>query len=176
MAKSNSSSDLIPDRSAFVAGPRAKAILRGKAIAAEVLRSSGGAYALAEVRSVLNGVTRRSIEKRVREGKLLAAPGPNNRRFYPDAQFTDDGCVVERMQAVLKALPTENGFALLKFLVNPNSLLGDAKPIDLLKNGAVEAVVEAAGRYGEQGARAVPYRRSTLLRVRRKPSSSKPER
>ena len=137
---------------AFAAGPRARAILRGKAIAASDLRKSGGSYDLEEVRRLLNGVTRQSIEKRVREGKLLAVPGPNNRRFYPVAQFTDDGSVVEGLQSVSKALPTENGFAILNFLVNPNSQLGNAKPIDLLKNGEIEKVVEAAERYGEQGA------------------------
>ena len=141
-----------PVRDRFCGGPRARAILRGKAIAASDLRESGGSYDLEEVRRLLNGVTRQSIEKRVREGKLLAVPGPNNRRFYPVAQFTDDGSVVEGLQSVAKALPTENGFAILNFLVNPNSQLDNAKPIDLLKKGEIEKVVEAAERYGEQGA------------------------
>ena len=137
---------------AFVPSARARAVLRGKEIAAQDLLESGGSYSLEDVRKLFNGVTRQSIEKRVRDGKMLAVPGPNNKRFYPVAQFTDDGAVVEGLQALAKALRTENGLAILNFLVNPSSPLDDAKPIDLLRNGEVERVVEAAESYGEQGA------------------------
>jgi hypothetical protein len=139
------------DLSSFSAGPRARTILRGKEIAAADLRESGGAYTLEEVRILLNGVSRQSVEKRVREGKLLAVLGPNNKRYYPVAQFNDDGSVVEGLPAVRQALRTENGYAVLNFLVNPSPQLDHLKPVDLLKKGEVEIVVEAAERSGEQG-------------------------
>jgi hypothetical protein len=137
---------------AFAPSARARAILRGKEIAAQDLKESGGSYSLEDVRKLFNGVSRQSIEKQVREGKLLAVLGPNNKRYYPVAQFADDGSVVEGLQAVLKALPTDNGFAILNFLVNPCSDLDNAKPIDLLKKGQAELVIQAAEGYGEQGA------------------------
>jgi hypothetical protein len=40
----------------------------------------------------------------------------------------------------------------LNFLINPESRLGGRKPIDLLKAGEIESVVEAARRMGRQGA------------------------
>jgi hypothetical protein len=139
-----------PGRSA--ASPRARAILRGKAIAADDLRDSGGSYNLEEVRQVLNGVSRQSVEKRVREGRLLAVIGRNNRRFYPVAQFNDDGAVVDGLRAVQDALATRNGYAVLNFLVHPDPRLDNRRPIDLLKQGEVARVVEAAARVGEPGA------------------------
>ena len=41
---------------------------------------------------------------------------------------------------------------LLDFLVNPEARLDNRKPIDLLRAGNLETVVEAARRVGIQGA------------------------
>jgi uncharacterized protein (DUF2384 family) len=68
------------------------------------------------------------------------------------AQFNDDGSVVEGLHAVQDAMATRNGYAVLNFLVNPATQLGNRKPIDLLKQGEIERVVEAAAGVGEQGA------------------------
>jgi hypothetical protein len=136
----------------FSAGPKAKAILRGLDIAGKDLADSGGSYSLEEVRRLMNGVSRQSIERRVREGRLLAVVGRNNRRFYPVAQFNDDGTVVEGLPAVQDSLATRNGYAVLNFLVHPDARLDHRRPIDLLKQGKIEQVVEAAARVGEQGA------------------------
>ena len=133
------------------AGPRARAILRGKAIAADDVSVSGGSYSLEEVRQILNGVSRQSIEKRVREGRLLAVVGPSNKRFYPVAQFNDDGAAVDGLREVQDAMATRNGYAVLNFLVNPDPRLDSLKPIDLLRRGEIARVVEAAARIGEQG-------------------------
>ena len=133
-------------------GPRARALLRGMDIAARDLAESGGSYTLEEVRKLLNSVSRQSIEKRVREGSLLAVVGPDNTRFYPAAQFRGDGSVVEGLRAVQDAMSTRNGHTVLNFLVNPDPRLDNRRPIDLLKQGEVERVVEAAARVGEQGA------------------------
>ncbi len=138
--------------SAFLPGPRARALLRGARMAEEDLRMSGGAYDLDQVRELLHGVSRQAIDKRVNEATLLAVPGPSNRRRYPAIQFADDGSIVEGLKPVLQALPTKNGFAALNFLIHPDSRLDQRKPIDLLKAGEIDLVVEAARRVGEQGA------------------------
>lgn len=140
------------DVSAYLPGPRARAILRGVKIAQEDLRASGGAYELEHVRELLHGVSRQAIDKRVNEGSLLAVPGPSNRRHYPAVQFTDDGKVVAGLKQVVAALPTKNGFAILNFLIHPDERLGSRKPIDVLKAGEIDLVVEAARRMGEHGA------------------------
>jgi hypothetical protein len=138
--------------SAFAPSFRAKAVLKGVEIAREDLLCSGGTYDLEQVRTLLHGVSRQSIEARVRKGSLLAVPGPSNRRRYPVVQFDADGKVVEGLSAVQEALPTKNGFAVLNFLIHPDNRLGGRKPIDLLKAGEAELAVEAARRYGEAGA------------------------
>jgi hypothetical protein len=135
----------------FSPGPRARALLRGREIAERDLAESGGSYSLDEVRRLLNSISRQSVEKRVREGRLLAVVGRNNKRFYPVAQFNDDGSVVDGLHAIQDAMATRNGYAVLNFLVNPDPRLDNRKPIDLLKQGEIERVVEVAAGIGEQG-------------------------
>jgi len=138
--------------SAFEPGARARALLRGIEIAQEDLRNTGGAYNLDEVRTLMRGVSRQRVDRRVREGTLLAVPGPSNRRRYPTVQFNTDGTVVEGLKEVCDALPTKNPWSVLNFLVAPEDRLEGRKPIDLLRAGKVEIVVEAARRMGQQGA------------------------
>jgi hypothetical protein len=100
----------------------------------------------------MHGVSRQAIEKRVREGGLLAVRGPGNRRSYPMVQFLSDSSVVEGLKEVREALPTKNPWMVLNFLVRPEPLLDGHRPIELMKSGRVEPVIEIARRVGVQGA------------------------
>jgi len=140
------------DKSAFEPDARSRAILEGLRIAQEDLRDAGGAYDLEQVRTLMRGVSRQAIDKRVQDGSLLAVPGPSNRRSYPTLQFNRDGTVVPGLKAVREALQTANPWSILNFLSHPDIRLGNRKPIDLLKAGNLEQVLEAAKRLGEQGA------------------------
>ena len=139
------------DASAFEPSSRAKALLKGVQIAQNDLKESGGAYDLDQVRVLMNGISRQMVDRKVREGSLLAVPGPSNRRAYPTVQFTSDGTVVPGLKAVQDALPTDNPWAVLNFLVRPDPRLNGRKPIDLLKAGEIDLVVDAAQRMGQQG-------------------------
>jgi hypothetical protein len=140
------------DRAAFEPDARARALLEGVRIASEDLREAGGAYDLEQVRTLLRGISRQAVDKRVQDGSLLAVPGPSNRRSFPTLQFNRDGTVVDGLKAVHEALPTRNSWTVLNFLSRPDDRLQGRKPIDVLKEGRVDLVVEAARRMGEQGA------------------------
>lgn len=140
------------DKSAFEPDARSRAMLEGVRIAQEDLREAGGAYDLDQVRTLMRGVSRQAIDKRVQDGSLLAVPGPSNRRSYPTLQFNRDGTVVPGLKAVREALQTSNAWTVLNFLAHPDVRLGYRKPIELLSSGQLELVLEAARRHGEQGA------------------------
>jgi hypothetical protein len=140
------------DKTAFEPDARSRAMLEGVRIAQEDLLDAGGAYDLNEVRTLMRGVSRQAIDKRVQDGSLLAVPGPSNRRSYPTLQFNRDGTVVAGLKAVREALQTTNSWMVLNFLSHPDARLDDRKPIELLRSGQLELVVEAARRHGGQGA------------------------
>ncbi len=131
---------------------RARAILKGVVIAQDVLKSAGGAFELEEVRTLLMGVSRQAVSKRVADGSLIAVPGPKGQRMYPTLQFNPGGTIVDGLKAVQEALPTRNAWTVLSFLAEPESRLGGKAPIELLREGQVDRVLESARRYGEQGA------------------------
>jgi hypothetical protein len=138
------------ESSAFEPSSRARALLQGVKIAEADLRETGGAFDLDQVRTLLHGVSRQALEKRVREGSLLAVPGPSNRRRYPAIQFTREG-VVPGLKEVQAALPTRNPWAVLNFLIRPDDRLGGRKPIEALGEGDADLVVSAARCLGVQG-------------------------
>ncbi len=138
------------ESSVYAPNSRARALLQGVNIAEADLKEAGGAFKPEEVQKLLNGVSRQALEKRVKDGSLLAVPGPSNRRRYPAIQFTRYG-VVPGLKKVQEALPTRNPWAILNFLVRSDSRLGGRKPIEVLRNGDVDLVVSAARGVGVQG-------------------------
>lgn len=125
---------------------------RGIEITEDDLRRSGGAYNLNQVRQLFHDPSGEIVEKFVREGRLLTVPGRNQEASFPAAQFNGDGSVVNGLRETKVALMTKQGGAILNFLVNSDERLGGRRPIDLLREGEIELVVEAARRVGEQGA------------------------
>jgi hypothetical protein len=134
----------------YAPNARARALLQGVKIAEADLKEAGGAFKLEEVQTLLHGVSRQALEKRVKDGSLLAVPGPSNRRRYPAVQFTREG-VVPGLKQVQEALPTRNPWTVLNFLVRSDDRLGGRKPIEVLRNGDVDLVVSAARGMGVQG-------------------------
>jgi nucleoid DNA-binding protein len=139
-----------PTENAYEPSARALALLRGKEIAESDLKRSGGSFSLREVQTLL-GISRQSIDKKVRENALIAVPGPHGRRRYPAVQFISGG-TLSGLQRVLKNLPSANGWFHLNFLITPDAHLGGRRPIDLLKEGKIDPVITAAKAVGVQGA------------------------
>ena len=137
--------------SAFEPGPWAQALLRGREIALADLKSCGGAYDLEQVRAMLGGISRSQVHAKVKEGKLLAVPGPSNHRHYPVVQFNTRGELIDGLDKVRAALD-DSPWIVLNFLIHPDARLQGRKPIELLSEGKVDAVVAAARRAGEAGA------------------------
>jgi hypothetical protein len=130
---------------------RARADERGIEFALKDLADAGGAYDLDQVRHLLGGLSPQAIDRRVCEGSLLAIPGPNDDFYFPKLQFNADGTIVQGLESISKSFPSRNRWALLNFLVNPQTSLGGARPVDRLRAGALAEVLEATGRIGEQG-------------------------
>ncbi len=140
------------DPDAFAPNARARAILRGRDYADADLKEAGGAYDVDQVRRLLHGVSRQAIDKRVQEGSLLTVPGPSNRRRFPTVQFNEDGSVVPGLRETRAALPYDNPWSVLNFLIGRQNEFGGKRPIDLLRKGRLDLVVAAAKRIGVQGA------------------------
>lgn len=141
-----------PEALAFLAerDPLAPARLRALQVRERLLAAEGGALTAEQAGAIL-GVTRQAIDNRRKRGSLLAVQLGRRGYRYPAWQFTADG-VLPGVKETLAALADLSAWAQLAFLLNDNAWLGDRRPLDALRAGEVDAVVDAARQYGEQSA------------------------
>ncbi len=139
-----------PDKSCEL-GLLERLILRGRENAKADLKGSGGAYSLDQLCSLLGDVSGQAVSKLVQDKAIFAVTDDDGNLLFPAAQFSDDGRPLSGLQTVLGALPSDNGWYILNFLVNHHHDLDGAKPLKRLQAREVDIVVMAARRTGVQG-------------------------
>jgi hypothetical protein len=115
-----------------------------------LLEAEGGALTAEEAARML-GITRQAIDNRRKRGTLLAVLLGRRGYRYPAWQFTADG-VLPGLDRTLKALAEYSPWIQVSFFLNDNAWLDGHRPIDVLRRGQVDAVINAAAQYGEQSA------------------------
>lgn len=134
-----------------VVDPLAIARLRGKVAMHEVLGQEGGALTASQVGEVL-GISRQAVDKRRKGGQLLALSLPRRGLLYPAWQFRETGAPLGGFVEVLDALSDHDPWAQARFFLDGTDRLGGKRPLDVLRDGDLEAVLDAARAFGEHGA------------------------
>jgi hypothetical protein len=130
--------------------PLATAKLRGIGAQQGLLRASGGVLS-AEEAACLLGMSRQAVDKRRRQGQLLGLTQGRRGYAYPAWQF-ENGKTISNLEKVLETLRSHDPWMQLSFFLNSNDRLNGISPLQALRAGDVEKVVQAALAYGEQGA------------------------
>ena len=130
--------------------PLAAARLRGAARQQSLLKANGGVLSGEEAAELL-GISRQAVDKRRRNGQLIGLTQGRRGYAYPAWQF-DAGRTVSNLDTVLDALKDHDSWMQFAFFVNPNDLLRGKTPLEQLRSGEIEAVLQAAASYGVQGA------------------------
>jgi DNA-directed RNA polymerase specialized sigma24 family protein len=110
--------------------PLAAAIARGAEQKVEILRQGGGALPVSDVAKLL-GISRQAVDKRRREGKLLAVPRGAD-YVYPACLFAD-GEIVPGLTEILAQFGPQRSWTVLAFLVTPDDRLGALSPLEALQ-------------------------------------------
>ena len=131
--------------------PLASPYMRGWLAQKDLLKRAGGTMSSEQIAQTL-GVSRQAVDKRRQAGKLIAIPQGQHRFVYPACQFGERGGTVEGLEEMLAQLGERDSWMQLTFLLSPNADLDGHSPLDLLRTGKRGLVVEAASRFGEQGA------------------------
>jgi hypothetical protein len=132
------------------AEPLAPAFIRGIEASRRLIDEHGGALKAQRVADNF-GITPQAVAKRRREGKLIAITAGRHGHRYPVWQFTASG-VLPGLEDALKALAPHDEWMQIAFFVSKNTHLGNRTPIELLKAGKLDLVLNAAEIYGEHGA------------------------
>jgi len=143
--------EAFPEVSTVRIDPLAKARARGVSLRQRIL-ARDDMLTLAEAAQAL-GLTAPAVNDRFRAGKLIALEAGARGRRYPAWQFEDEiaGTPLEAVLEVLKGL---SPWVSYRFFTTPDGTLEDETPLDVLRRGDVDAVVEAAKLFasGDQGA------------------------
>ena len=131
--------------------PLAGATARGISARKLLLEAEGGTASGQEMADLL-GITRQAVDKRRKSGTLLAIPTGSNDWRYPRWQLQDQQ-VLPGFDKVMKAFDGRGPWTRFHFLLSPNERIGGKRPLDALRVGNVDKVVEAIIAQGEQGGR-----------------------
>ena len=131
--------------------PLAAATARGIAQRKVLLEAEGGTASGQEMADLL-GITRQAVDKRRKNGTLLAIPTGSNDWRYPRWQLHDQQ-ILPGFDRVMKAFEGRGSWTRFHFLLSPNERLDGQRPLDALRSGNIDKVVEAIVAQGEQGGR-----------------------
>lgn len=126
--------------------PLAPARLRGLRAKKQLLEAEGGVVSGRELADAL-GITRQAVDKRRLNGKLIGIDLGKRGYAYPVWQIDLDG-----LGAVLAELDELDPWTQALFMLSANSWLEGETPLDLLRRGQLDRVLEAAKLFGEQTA------------------------
>ena len=124
--------------------------LKGLRAKSELLKREGGVITSSQVAELL-GISRQAVDKRRRQGKLLAVSLAKRGYFYPVWQFFEDG-VLPGFEIVMNLLKPYDPWMKMIFMLNANHRLGNQSPLEKLREGHLDEVFKAAQVTGEQGA------------------------
>ncbi len=129
--------------------PLAEARIRGLMAKRQLVEIEGGCMSSEEVAAVLS-IKRQAVDKRRVNGKLIGLPS-GRAYVYPTWQFVD-GQTLPNLEEILKHLNIRDPWMQTAWMLNGNSRLEGLRPLDVLRGGNEEVVLNAARLYGEQGA------------------------
>lgn len=140
---------LAPGALAGTSNPLAAAMVRGAAAKRELLQQEGGTIETAQMAELL-GISAQAIGKQRDRKQLLGLP-VGRRYVFPLFQV-DDHQVLQGLPRVLAAFAEDvSPWEVANFMLTGDRRLAGRRPVDVLREGDVEAVVRAAQGFGEHG-------------------------
>jgi hypothetical protein len=130
--------------------PLARAFLNGLDAKARLIEQNGGVFKTDEVAEYL-GITPQAVNKHRALRQLVGLTFRKRGYVFPAWQFTDRG-TVPGLEQTLLSLANHDEWMQNVFFISPNTRLGGQRPLDLLREGALQEVLEAAREFSQHGA------------------------
>ena len=128
------------------------AVARGMEARQKLAEAEGGSLSSEEVARLL-GISKTAALKRLEAGRLLAWREERLQAArFPRWQFDEHGQVLAGFKEVLDGLHQDPGldaWGKLLFFLQTKSSLGGKRPLDLLRQGKIRQVCQAAQAYAE---------------------------
>lgn len=129
--------------------PLTAAFLRGAEMKRALLRAEGGVLSGPELARHL-GITPQGLGKKREKGQVFWLEVGDG-YVHPAFQVGPKG-LLPGIREVLAAFEQDDPWARVNFMLTGDTRLGGQRPLDVLREGDIVAVVRAARGYGEHGA------------------------
>lgn len=126
--------------------PLAEALFRGMEARQRIREMEGGTLSAEETGRLL-GIVKQAVIDRHKKGRLLGWREKQGAIRFPVWQFGQDGKVLGGLAEALAALSRNkhlDDWAKVLFFVNPRDSLKNQRPLDLLRKGETQHVIEHA--------------------------------
>jgi hypothetical protein len=131
-------------------GEEGEKYLEGNKVLEDLVFLSGKPFSQNAIARI-NGYDIEQVIKMRETKQLLGIPDINHGFLYPAFQFVEDGNVLSGFSEVLEILNCDD-IMKLQWLQTRNITLEGQTPLEILKSGDVNSVINAARNYGEQRA------------------------
>ncbi|MDJ0658990.1 MAG: hypothetical protein QNJ42_05805 [Crocosphaera sp.] len=132
----------VPKKS-YLKPPLAEAKNRGLKIKKQLLEAEGGCAKSKKISETL-GMSPQVIDQRRQQGKLMGFSNEKGKYIYPLWQFTNKGETINGLEEVLEKLQDFDPWMQIAFFLNPNVRLNDKTPLEMLRMGEIEPVINSA--------------------------------
>lgn len=126
-----------------------KARLRGILLRNKLLEEEGGCITADSVKDLLH-ISRQAVNQRREAGTLVAVNTGGGAFLFPVWQFGEEG-ILPGLLEVLRELKDCDPWMRFMFFLGKNPVLRGRTPLQALRAGNTEKVLQAARVYGEQG-------------------------
>jgi hypothetical protein len=133
------------------ADPLAEAFLRGIEANRRLIKENGGVFSTERVAEFL-GITTEAVNKRRNACNLLGLMFRRRGYMYPAWQFDQERGTVPGLEETLLVLAAHDEWMQNIFFISGNTRLNGRRPLDLLREGNIQSVIDAARSFGEHGA------------------------
>jgi hypothetical protein len=113
----------------------------------ELVEMAGGLYTLPQVAALLS-ISEEEVENCHKAGLLIAVRS-GGIYGYPACQFTSDG-IVDGLADILEAMPMRADWMRLEWLLVPDDALEGPSPLEALKEGHIDEVIDVARAQGAE--------------------------
>lgn len=130
--------------------PLAESLLEGITARRELIQEEGGAWSSHQVAEYL-GISTQAVNKGREAGRFLGLNAGKSGYLYPVWQF-DSGKALHGLRDVIERLSEQDPWMQAIFFLNPHPQLNGMRPLDALRSGEIDTVLEVAATVGEHGA------------------------
>lgn len=121
----------------------------GQRLVEQMQAAEGGAWTGAELLARF-GLTPAVLHRRRKEHRIVSWRNSRHEFYYPQWQFTPTGALLPGLQEVLRIFCSQDEWRLMSYFLGARRQLADRRPLDLLRAGEIENVVDHARRHATE--------------------------